>query len=117
MVSRRDEAMALFKQLAAKPKTPRGAESTYMLIKDAFDRADFDTVLDMTADFSDSGTTQVYFLAKSVILLCDAYLERGDVNSAKDNLEWIRDSYRSSDPADDILPAVNERLSRIASNR
>ena len=111
--SRREEALPLFRQLAGKPKTARGAESTYILIKDAFDRADYTTVEDMAADFSDSGTTHVYYLAKSVILLCDAYMEKGDMRSAKDNLVWIRDSYRSSDPADDVLSSVEERLARI----
>ena len=114
--SKRPEAMAIFKQLAAKPKTARGAEATYMLVKDAYERADYAAVEDLTADFSDSGTTQVYYLAKAVIILCDAYLEKGDANAAKDNLIWIRDSYRSNDPADDILPAVHERLAKIESN-
>lgn len=115
--SRREEAMTCFRELARNPRTPRGAESTYMLIKDAFDRADFAAVEDMTADFSDSGTTQVYYLAKSIILLCDAYVERGDIRSAKDNLIWIRDSYRSSDPSDDVLASVGERLAKIESNQ
>lgn len=115
--SRRDEALPLFRELAKKPKTARGAESTYILIKDAFDRADFAVVEDMTADFSDSGTTHVYYLAKSVILLCDAYLEKGDVRSAKDNLIWLRDSYRSTDPSDDVLSSVSERLSKIDANQ
>lgn len=112
-ISRRGEAMPLFRELAGKPKTAKGAESTYILIKDAFDRADYTAVEDMTADFSDSGTTHVYYLAKSVILLCDAYIEKGDVRSAKDNLVWIRDSYRSSDPTDDVLSSVEERLAKI----
>lgn len=117
MLSRRDEAMVLFKQLAAKPKTSKGAESTYILIQDAFDRADYDLVLDMTADFSDSGTTYVYYLAKSILLLCDAYVDRGQWDDAQENLEWLRDSYRSSDPADDVPAAVNERLAALASKR
>ncbi|MBP5539405.1 MAG: tetratricopeptide repeat protein [Bacteroidales bacterium] len=111
--SRREEALPLFRQLAGKPKTARGAESTYILIKDAFDRADYTAVEDMAADFSDSGTTHVYYLAKSIILLCDAYMEKGDMRSAKDNLVWIRDSYRSSDPSDDVLSSVEERLAKI----
>ena len=115
--SRREEAMACFRELAGKPRTARGAESTYILIKDAFDRADYTAVEDMTADFSDSGTTHVYYLAKAVLLLCDAYVERGDVRAAKDNLVWIRDSYRSSDPSDDVLSAVGERLAKIESNQ
>jgi hypothetical protein len=117
MLSRRDESMVLFKQLAMKPKTAKGAESVYMLIQDAFDRADYDMVLDMTADFSDSGTTHVYYLAKSILLLCDAYVERGDLTSAKENLEWVKDTYRSSDPSDDIQDAVRERLEKLASKK
>jgi tetratricopeptide (TPR) repeat protein len=117
MLSRRDESMVLFKQLAMKPKTAKGAESVYMLIQDAFDRADYDMVLDMTADFSDSGTTHVYYLAKSILLLCDAYVERGDLTSAKENLEWVKDTYRSSDPSDDIQDAVRDRLEKLASKK
>lgn len=111
--SRREEALPLFEQLAQKPKTARGAESSYILIKDAFDRADYAAVEDMTVDFSNSGTKHVYFLAKAVILLSDALVEQGDLKNAKENLVWIRDSYRSADPSDDVLSAVEERLAKI----
>lgn len=111
--SHRDEAMAMFKSLAADLKSAEGAEAAYILIQDACDRGDFESVEEQTYAFSDSGSGQMYWLAKSFISLGDSFAERGNMAQAKATFESILEGYSPKAGGDDVEDAVRMRLDRI----
>ena len=111
--SRREEALDLFRSLAARPDTPEGAESRYFLVQDAYNRGDFDSVQKQVFDFSDKAGAQSYWLAKSYITLADAFVEIGKLDQARATYESVRDGYTSSRPDDDIQNIIASKLSRL----
>lgn len=113
-LSRRDDAYGLFRSLAASPLDVYGAESEYLLVQDCFDRADYKGVESRVYAFSESGTRQNYWLAKSFLVLGDAFAEQGDLRQAKATFESVRDGYRASSETDDIPDGVKMRLDRLA---
>ena len=64
--------------------------------------------------FSDAGTGQMYWLAKSFIVLGDSFVERGEYEQAKATFESVRDGYAPSGNDDDVLDNVNVRLKKLA---
>ena len=112
-LSRRDEAMQAFKALAAFPKTEYGAEASYILIQDCYDRGDFDAVEQMVYAFSDSGTSRQYWLAKSFIVLGDTFVEKGNLEQARATFESVKDGYNPQKP-DDVHDNVTMRLKKLA---
>ena len=113
-LSRRDEAMDIFRVLAGNPMDGIGAESRLILIKDKFDRADYAAVEDMVYAFSESGTGQNRFLADAFLVLGDSFAERGQIEQARATFESIRDGYKPESEDDDILAQVQIRLDRIS---
>ena len=111
--SRRDEAFAILEKLSGDVSGAYGAESAYMLIQDCYDRGDFTEVENKVYAFADAGSGQVYWLAKSFIVLGDSFAERGDVEQAKATFESVRDGYESGAQGDDVLDNVNMRLKRL----
>ncbi|MGN0190695.1 MAG: tetratricopeptide repeat protein [Candidatus Cryptobacteroides sp.] len=112
-LSRRDDALALFAELAVNPSDEMGAEARYLLIKDKFDRADFKSVENMVYEFSESGTAQNRYLAASFLLLGDVFAEQGLLEQAKATFESVRDGYVPESASDDIPEQVKMRLDRI----
>ena len=112
-VSRRDEAYAILKELSKDMTTIYGAEAAYMLILDSYDKGDFSDVETKVYAFSDSGSGQTYWLAKSFIVLGDSFAERGELSQAKATFESVRDGYKASDDDDDVQDNVRMRLQRL----
>ena len=111
--SRRDEALAVFKVLANEPATAEGAEARYILIQDAYDRADYNAVQQGVFDFSDKSGGQNYWLARAYITLADTFIQIGKADQAKATLESIRDGYTPKRPDDDIQDLVQSRLNKL----
>ena len=65
--------------------------------------------------FSDSGSGQVYWLAKSFIVLGDSYADRGDLVQAEATFNSIVDGYQPSRDDDDVLDQVRSRLGMLKS--
>ena len=114
-VSRRDEAMEILQRLSEDVSDAYGAEAAYMLIQDSYDRGLFEDVENKVYAFSDAGSGQVYWLAKSFIVLGDSFAERGELEQAKATFESVRDGYSPSGNDDDVLDAVDMRLKRLES--
>ncbi len=111
--SRRDEAFRTFRELAKEPSTDEGAEATYLIIQDQYDRADFDGIQEKVYDFSAKAGGQNYWLAKAFIVLGDTFMEQGNANQARATFESIRSGYTSSGPQDDVLDQVDLRLRKL----
>ncbi|MCQ2143591.1 MAG: tetratricopeptide repeat protein [Bacteroidales bacterium] len=113
MRSERKRALQIFTELAANPKTAEGAEAAYILIQDAFDRGDFETVENKVYDLADANSPQAYWLARSYIVLGDAFAEQEQYNNARTIFESILDGYTPSSADDDIISDVNMRIEAI----
>ncbi len=111
--SRRDEAYAIFADLAKDPSGAFGAESAYLIILDSYDKGEFEKVEEKVYALSDSGTGQVYWLAKSFIILGDSFVERDELEQAKATFESVRDGYTPSGTDDDVMDNVRMRLEKL----
>ena len=111
--SRREEALAIFRTLSSQPATDEGAEARYILIQDAFDRADYPAVQQGVFDFSDKSGGQNYWLARAYITLADTFIQMDKPEQAKATLESIRDGYTPERPDDDIQDLVQARLYKL----
>ena len=114
-LSRREEAMKVFAGLAADPSTAEGAEAAFILIQDAYDRADYDKVENLVYDFSQKGVSQSYWLSRAYLVLGDSFAARGNKAQAKATYESIRDGYVPAGPDDDVQDNVKLRLERLES--
>lgn len=111
--SRRSEAFAILDTLAADPFSAEGAEASWLIIQDCYDRGEFDEVENKVYSFSDAGTGQTYWLAKSFIVLGDAFAERGEYEQAEATFRSIAEGYTPLPGGDDVIDNVNMRLSRL----
>ncbi len=111
--SRREEAFKEFQELAKEPSTAEGAEATYLIIEDLYNRAQFETIQSRVYAFSEKAGGQNYWLAKAFIVLGDSFADQGNRAQAKATFESIRDGYTSEGPQDDVLDQVNLRLSKL----
>ena len=111
--SRRDEALQEFAVLARDPSMAEGAEATYLLIQDCYDRADFDGIQQQVYDFSAKAHGQNYWLAKAFIVLGDTFAEQGNTAQAQATFESIRSGYTATGPQDDVPDQVELRLRKL----
>lgn len=111
--SRRSEALVIMEKLAADLKDGYGAEAAYMLILDSYDKAEFSDVENKVYAFSDAASPQTYWLAKSFIVLGDAFADRGEYTQAKATFESVRDGYKPVSSDDDVLDNVRMRLDKL----
>ena len=111
--SRRDEAFAVLAVLAEEPATAEGAEASYLMIQDSYDRGAFDEVETRVYGFSESGTAQNYWLAKSFIVLGDAFVDMENLEQAMATFESVAQGYTPETEDDDVLPGVRMRLEKL----
>ena len=111
--SRRNEALAIMNKLSDDVRDEYGAEAAYTLILDSYDKGDFADVETKVYAFSDAGSPQTYWLAKSFIVLGDSFADREDLAQAKATFESVRDGYTPSGSDDDILDNVRMRLEKL----
>lgn len=112
-VSRRQEAMDLFRELGAYPSTREGAEARYMTIQNLYDTGDFASVENEVYTFSQTAGDQSYWLAKAYLVLGDSFAERGRYSQARATYESIRDGYAPASGEDDVADNVRIRLERL----
>ena len=86
-----------------------------MVIQDSYDRGAFEEVETKVYAFADAGSDQVYWLAKSFIVLGDSFAEREEFEQATATFESVRDGYEPSGPDDDVIDDVTMRLKKMES--
>ena len=111
--SRRDEAFDILKKLAAAPGTPEGAEASYMIIQDTYDRGLFDQIEDKVYSFASSAGDQSYWLAKAFIVLGDSFVERDNLAQAKATFESVQGGYEPTGEDDEVPSLVQMRLDKL----
>lgn len=112
-LGRREEALPILERLSENCLLEEGAEAAYLLIQDAYDLGEFDRAETLVYSFSDSGTSHLYWLAKSFIVLGDSFAEREEWEQAMATFESIRDGYEPKDGSDDIFSQVDMRIDRL----
>lgn len=113
-MSYREEAFAIFRELAKQASTDEGAEANYMLIQETYDKGDFSAVEAMVYDFSEKAGSQSYWLAKSFIVLGDSFVERDNIKQARQTFQSLLDGYKPSEGGDDeVLDAVRMRIEKL----
>ena len=115
-LGQRESAIPLFEKLSREYVSAEGAESAYQLVLNAYEEGDFDKVETLVYAFSDAGSPQMYWLAKSFIVLGDSFAEREDWEQAKATFESIKEGYTPEKEHDDVLEQVEIRLSKIGNN-
>ena len=94
--------------------TSEGAEASYMIIQDLYDRGRFDGIEDKVYAFSDSAGGQAYWLAKAFIVLGDSFMERDNVAQARATYESVLNGYEpETGTSDDIRSQIEMRLAKI----
>ncbi|MBQ0086596.1 MAG: tetratricopeptide repeat protein [Bacteroidales bacterium] len=109
MMGEADFARAIFTDLAMDCSDQYGGESSYILILEAYDKGDFPDVELKVYAFADKGSKQLYWLAKSFIVLGDSFADRNDYTQARATFESILQEY-SPRENDDVLDQVNSRI-------
>ena len=109
----REKARKLFEELSGDCRDAYGAESAYILVRDAYDRGDFAQVEQRVYAFSESGSGQLYWLAKSYIILGDSFADRGDREQAEATFTSILDGYEPTRDDDDVVEQVRTRLNML----
>ncbi len=112
----RDAALAIYKSLISDCSDAYGAESAYQLVLDAYNCADHEAVEQRVFAFSDTKTPQVYWLAKSFLVLGDSYFDRGETEQAEATWKSVAEGYKS-DGEDDIAASASARLSKLQMNK
>lgn len=112
--SERDKAFSILERLSRHPSTSEGAEASYMIIQDLYDRGRFDGIEDKVYAFSDSAGGQAYWLAKAFIVLGDSFMERDNVAQARATYESVLNGYEpEAGTSDDIRSQIEMRLAKI----
>ena len=112
--SRRDEAYDILRVLAKQPNNAEGAEAAYLVIQDLFDQGKFKEVETAVYKFSESASSQPYWLARAFIVLGDSFAENDNLRQAKATFESILSGYEPADgKSDDVTESVRFRLERL----
>lgn len=96
--------------LAADVRLATGAECKYLLAQTYYQQGKIDDAEKEIMSFASMNTQHQYWLAKSLILLSDINLQRGEVFQAKQYLLTLQQNYTKQD---DILAEVGQRLATI----
>lgn len=115
VIGDRDLAKPIIEALSKDSDDAIAAEGKYILILDAYDAGDFVSVENKVYAFSDMGTSQLYWLAKSFIVLGDSYADREEWTQAKATFESVEKGYKPSSDGDDVLDQVDMRLKKLKS--
>lgn len=111
--SRRTEAFEILDRLAQDVSGAYGAEAAYMVIQDCYDRGEFEEVENKVYAFADAGSSQMYWMAKSFVVLGDSFAERGEMEQAKATFESVRDGYEPGEEGQDVIDDVELRLQKL----
>ena len=103
-------AVTDWEALAKDTRNVYGAEAKYRLAQHLFDSGELDKVEGEVLDFVDAGTPHVYWMARSFILLSDAYAKLDRKLEARQYLLSLKQNYQAND---DIAGMIESRLKNL----
>ncbi|UIR54929.1 tetratricopeptide repeat protein [Sphingobacterium sp. SRCM116780] len=105
-----ESAMKELNLAAQKSQKAVGAEARYRLGQLQYENKQYDKAEKTAFDVINNMGSQDYWVAKSFILLADAYVGKGDKFQAKSTLESVIENYEGDD---DVIPLAKERLKKL----
>lgn len=96
---------------ALKSQTVVGAEAQYYVAQLQYEEKEYDKALESAFDVVNNRSSYDYWVAKSFIVLADAYAGKGDDFQGKSTLESIIENYEEED--DGIIVSAKERLKKL----
>ena len=96
---------------ALKSQTVVGAEAQYYVGELQYEAGDYDKAQESAFDVVNNRSSYDYWVARSFILLADAYAGKGDDFQAKSTLESVIDNYGNED--DGVIASAKERLEEL----
>ena len=103
-------AVADWEELAKDTRNVYGAEAKYLLAQQLFDSGKYDAVEAEVLEFVDAGTPHAYWMARSFILLSDAYAKLDRKLEARQYLLSLKQNYQADD---DIARMIESRLENL----
>lgn len=107
-LGRGDEAVAIWRELAANPDELNGTKSAYYLAQYHFDRKQPKEALQEVNALIDANPPHDYWLARGFILLSDILRAEGSEFEADEYLRSLRQNYPGTES--DIFRMIDERL-------
>lgn len=104
-------AYAAYSSIAENSGSSAGAEAYYRKVTILQAKQDWEGVRKAVIAFSKQNTPHQYWLAKSFIVLAEAYHAKGDLFQAKATLQSIANNYAT--PDDGILQEVEQAMQRL----
>ncbi|PPL04561.1 tetratricopeptide repeat protein [Parapedobacter indicus] len=95
---------------ALKSQTVTGAEAQYNVAQLHYKAKRYDKAIESAFDVINNRSSYDYWVAKSFIVLADAYAGKGDAFQAKSTLESIIANYEGED---DIIPSAKRHLQKL----
>jgi len=105
-----EPAMQELNLAAQKSQRAVGAEARYRLGQLQYENKQYDKAEKTAFDVINNMGSYDYWVAKSFILLADAYAGKGNKLQAKSTLESIVENYEGDD---DVIPSAKERLQKL----
>lgn len=103
-------AIADWTELAKDTRNVYGAEAKYRLAQHLYDEGKYSEVEKAVLEFVDSGTPHAYWLARSFVLISDAYLKLDRKLEARQYLLSLKQNYQAED---DIAGMIESRLENL----
>lgn len=110
---RQGEVAPAIKELnlaALRSQTAVGAEARYRVGQLQYEAKEYDKAMESAFDVINNMGSHDYWVARSFILLADAYAGKGDDFQAKSTLESVIENYEEKD---DVIPSAKERLQKL----
>ncbi|MDE6340610.1 MAG: tetratricopeptide repeat protein [Muribaculaceae bacterium] len=110
-LKRDSEALEILAQLSANPAGEAGAKAAVRMGQYYVDHKEWEKAEKVLSDFTGTGTSHEFYLAKGFILLADVYKGQGKNYLAKEYLQTLKENYPGNEP--EILNAISSRLKAI----
>lgn len=107
-VNETDNAIADFQFISNDTRSVYGAEAQYILADIFYRWKSYDRAEEQVKEFMQKGTPHQYWMARSMIVLSDTYMAKGDEFQAKQYIESLKNNYKGGEA--DIQQMINERL-------
>ncbi len=104
----RKEGERKFRELSANPFSETGARSAVTLGEYFLENKRPQEALELMEEFTSSGSSLQYWVARGFIVMSDAYKALGDDYMAREYIRSLKRNYPGSEP--DIVNAINRRL-------
>lgn len=104
------KALAAFQRVSARTQNEKGAQARYYTAEIYFKQNQLDSAYDACLLVRDETSSQVYWVAKSYILIADIYKSKGELFQAKATLQSIIENYP---PEDKVKQEARDKLAEI----